>query len=380
MSMRTSSAPPSGMATLPVALGERGYDILIGQGLLDRADELVGPRLRGSRAVLLTDEHLEATGHPRRLRAALARTDVRLLTVTVPPGEASKSLGRLEAVVEEILGQGIDRRTAVIALGGGVVGDLAGFAAAILLRGLDLVQIPTTLLAQVDSSVGGKAGVNSRLGKNLIGAFHQPKLVLIDTATLETLPARELRAGYAELVKHALILDPGLFEWLEGVAGRLLEGDALLQQEAIRRSVLIKARIVGEDERETAGRRALLNFGHTFAHAYETLAGYGGGLLHGEAVALGMARAFDLSVRQGLCAAADAQRAARHLAAAGLPVAARSVRNEGFDPGQVIEVMRRDKKTVGDRLTFVLSSGIGGALLRDDVPLGALRDVLAADA
>ncbi len=240
----------SGMATLPVALGERGYDILIGQGLLDRADELLGPRLRGRRAVLVTDEHLEATGHPGRLRAALARTDVQLLTITVPPGEASKSLGRLQSLVEEILAQGIDRRTAVVALGGGVVGDLAGFAAAILLRGLDLVQIPTTLLAQVDSSVGGKTGVNSRLGKNLIGAFHQPRLVLIDTATLETLPARELRAGYAELVKHALILDPALFDWLEGAAARLLEGDAQLQQEAIRRSVLIK----GPDRRRGRAR------------------------------------------------------------------------------------------------------------------------------
>ena len=368
------------VTTLPVALGERAYDILIGQDLLGRADELVTPRLRGRRVVIVTDEHLEATDHPGRLRTALARSDIRQDTVTVPAGESSKSLGRLEPLLEEVLTFGIDRRATIVALGGGVVGDLAGFAAAILLRGLDYVQIPTTLLAQVDSSVGGKTAVNSRLGKNLIGAFHQPRLVLVDTGTLATLPERELKAGYAELVKHALIEDADLFAWLEGVAGRLLEGDAPLQQEALRRSVAIKARIVGEDERETSGRRALLNFGHTFAHAYETLAGYGGGLLHGEAVALGMARAFDLSVRLGLCDPADARRAIRHLRSTGLPVAARDVRNEGFAPEAAIEIMRRDKKVQDDRLTFVLSAGIGRALLRSDVPLDVLREVLAADA
>jgi 3-dehydroquinate synthase len=368
------------IATLPVALGERSYDILIGHGLLDRAGELVGPRLGGRRVVIVTDEHLEAAGHAGSLRAALAQVDIRQDTVTVPAGESSKSLGRLEPRLEEILGLGVDRRATLVALGGGVVGDLAGFAAAVLLRGIDLVQIPTTLLAQVDSSVGGKTAVNSRLGKNLIGAFHQPRLVLVDTGTLGTLPERELKAGYAELVKHALIEDAGLFDWLEGAAPRLLGGDAPLLQEAIRRSVAIKARIVGEDERETSGRRALLNLGHTFAHAYETLAGYGGGLLHGEAVALGMARAFDLSVRLGLCPAADARRAVRHLRAAGLPVAARDVRNEGFAPDAAIEIMRRDKKVQDDRLTFVLSAGIGRALLRNDVPVGVLREVLAADA
>ncbi len=263
----------------------------------------------------------------------------------------------------------------IVAFGGGVIGDLAGFCAAILLRGIPYVQVPTSLLAQVDSAVGGKTGVNARHGKNLIGAFHQPRLVLADTDVLATLPPRELRAGYAEVVKYGLIDQPDFFAWLECHGAALLAGDAAAQQHAIVTSCAAKAAIVAADERE-AERRVLLNLGHTFAHAYEALAGYGELLLHGEAVALGMVQAFALSARLGLCPPADVARLRAHLAAVGLPTDPRAVRPGGFEAGAMLAAMGRDKKVAAGKIRFVLARGIGAAFVSDQVPFEVLRDVL----
>ncbi len=367
------------LRTVSVALGERGYEILVGRGLLERAGELLVDVLEGPDAVLVTDSNLLATDLPGRVGRGLEAAGLRYRTVAVPAGEASKSMERLAALLDAILEGGADRRLAVLALGGGMVGDLAGLAAALLLRGVPLVQLPTSLLAQVDSSVGGKTAVNSRFGKNLVGAFHQPRRVLIDVDALASLPRRELLAGWAELVKHAFIKDRALFTWLDEHASAILAGDPELRIEAIARSVAIKAAVVGADERETGGERALLNFGHTFAHAYETLTGYGAELLHGEAVALGMARAFALSARLGRCPAEDVRSARAHLARVGLPVRASAVRRGGFPIEETVALMRRDKKAAGGRLTFVLSAGIGRAELARDVPEAEVRALLAAD-
>lgn len=365
----------TGPHRLNVPLGERAYELLVEPGMLDRAGEWIAPLLRGPRLIVVTDAQLRATPHPDRLERALQRVGLRAETMEVPPGEGSKSFTALAALCDAILARGIDRRTTVVALGGGVVGDLAGFAAAILLRGLDLIQIPTTLLAQVDSSAGGKTGINSPHGKNLVGAFHQPKLVLIDPTALATLPPRELRAGYAELVKHAFIRDAALHDWLEEHLEAVLGGDVERQAEAIARSVAVKVAIVGADERETSGERALLNFGHTFAHAYETLDGYSDRLRHGEAVAIGMADAFRLSIRLGCCPGQDATRAVRHLARAGLPTSL-GERDLHFDPVAIRQAMAKDKKAMDGRLTFIVSEGIGHARLAQDVPAGELEAVL----
>ena len=362
-----------------VALGEaRGYDILIGPGLLERAGELLRPVLRRPQALVVTDSHLALTPHVEAFAASLRRAGVEAPVVTVPAGEASKSLDRLGQLLDDLLGRGIERRTTLVALGGGVVGDLAGFAAAILLRGIDYVQVPTSLLAQVDSAVGGKTGVNSRHGKNLIGAFHQPRLVLADTGVLDTLPPRELRAGYAEVVKYGLLGDVEFFAWLERYGGALLAGDAAARRHAVVKSCLAKAAIVAEDERESAGgRRALLNLGHTFAHGLEALTGYSGdALLHGEAVACGMVLAFELSARLDLCPPEDVERARRHLASVGLPTAVTDIRPEGFPAETLIEAMGRDKKVRDGRLTFVLARGIGRAFVTSDVEPAALRRLL----
>lgn len=377
MSMQATTEPAT---ILPVALGDRSYDIVMGPDLLVRAGELLGPVLRRPELVIVTDAHLVSTPHLGRLGRGLAAAGIAYRTVIVPPGEATKSMTELERLLEAVLEGGAERSLTILALGGGVVGDLAGFASAVLLRGLDFIQVPTTLLSQVDSSVGGKTGVNSAFGKNLIGAFHQPRRVLIDTTVLQTLPPRELRSGYAELVKHAFIRDLGLFDWLEQHAADVLRGsDPSLMVEAIGRSVAVKAAIVAADERETGDQRALLNFGHTFAHAYEKLTGYGDRLLHGEAVALGMAHAYALSVRLGRCPVQDAQRAVAHLARAGLPTRFAQFRNERFDPVAVLDVMKRDKKVQDGRLTFVLTRGIGEAHVARDVPEEAVRALLSGD-
>ena len=370
----------SGARTLWVALGERAYPITIGAGLIERAGELLGPLIASRRTIIVTDENLARTAHPGQLAAALEHAGIASRTLVLPSGEGTKSWPYLEQVVDEFLTFGVERRSVVVALGGGVIGDLVGFAAAVTLRGIDFIQIPTTLLAQVDSAVGGKTGINSRHGKNLIGAFHQPKAVLIDTAVLDGLPLRELRAGYAEVVKYGLIQDgDGFFAWLERHGSELLAGDPSAREEAIFRSVEIKAGIVAADERETAGQRALLNFGHTFAHAYEALAGYDGGLLHGEAVAVGMVKALALSVRLGHCPPEDLQRMRDHLVASGLPIRLAEISNRPFPPDELMAAMARDKKVEADRIRFVLARRIGEAFTSADVPGEAVRAVLAED-
>jgi 3-dehydroquinate synthase len=363
-------------ARLEVRLGERPYDILIGRELLRAAGEAIRDRLGRRRVVVVADANLKRTAHPERLLASLESAGLATAELEVPPGEASKSWGELERLVGRLLDLGLERGTVVAALGGGVIGDLAGFAAATALRGLDLVQVPTTLLAQVDSSVGGKTGINTPQGKNLVGAFHQPRLVLVDTSTLDDLPRRELRAGYAELVKHAFIKDPALFEWLELHGESLLAGDPAVQAEAIARSLAIKARVVERDPCETTGERALLNFGHTFAHAFETLAGYDGRLLHGEAVSLGMVKAFRLSQALGMCPGQDVGRALAHLTRLGLPVRPSGLVAGGFDTEAALRAMRADKKVQAAEIRFVCLQGLGNAVSGVRAPDDLVREVL----
>ena len=304
----------------------------------------------------------------------------RLDTLTVPAGEASKSLDVFGRLMEQLLGLGVDRRTLIVAFGGGVIGDLAGFMAASALRGLDFVQIPTTLLAQVDSSVGGKTGINSAHGKNLIGAFHQPKCVLIDTGALKSLPRRELLAGYAEVVKYGAIGDRAFFEWLEANGRALLDGDEALRREAIVRSCEAKARVVAADERE-AGQRALLNFGHTFGHAFEAMAGYDGRVLHGEAVAVGMCAAARLSTRLGLCSGQDAERLIAHISAVGLPSCINALDPElTWSSDVLVGHMTKDKKAVDGSIVFVLLDELGSARVVRDVEKPAVEALLSAGA
>ncbi len=352
---------------IAVALGARSYEVHVGTGLLERAGELIEATLGHRRALVVADAGLDATPHLARLRDGLDAPVIR-----VAPGEGAKSLTRWSRLVEELLARRPDRRTAVVAVGGGVVGDLAGFAAATLLRGVPYVQVPTTLLAQVDSAVGGKTGINSAHGKNLIGAFHQPALVLADLATLTTLPPRERRAGYAEVVKYGLLGDADFFAWLEAQGARALAGDAGALAHVVATSVRAKAAIVAADEEERGGARALLNLGHTFAHAYEALTGMGGDLLHGEAVALGLVDAVRLSVRLGLCPPGDAARVEAHLDAVGLPT--RRAAAGAFAPAAVVEAMRGDKKAIAGKLAFVLVRGIGRAFVHREV---AEADLLA---
>ncbi len=355
---------------LRVALGARSYPILVGGGLLDAAGAEMRPHLRQPRVFVVTDATVAAL-YLERLRGALDDAGIRHDACVLPPGEGTKSFHHLEDLVEAMLAARCERRTTVVALGGGVVGDLAGFAAAVLLRGVDFVQVPTTLLAQVDSSVGGKTGINSRHGKNLIGAFHQPRLVLADTGVLDSLPRRQLLAGYAEVVKYGVIDDPAFFAWLEANGAGVIDGDEAARRHAVLQSCRAKARVVAADERET-GARALLNLGHTFAHALEAEAGYTDELLHGEAVAVGMVMALDLSARLGLCPPDDAARLRRHLAATGLPTSPLDVRPAGWDAARLIAHMAGDKKVRDGRITFVLAHGIGAAVLRDDVPAAEL--------
>jgi 3-dehydroquinate synthase len=297
----------------------------------------------------------------------------------VEAGEQTKSFAGLEGLLNRVLELGIERRTTLVALGGGVIGDLTGCAAAVALRGIDFVQIPTTLLAQVDSSVGGKTGINTRHGKNLVGTFYQPRLVLADTDVLDTLPRRELLAGYAEVAKYGLIDDPAFFAWCEANGAAVLSGDAARRTYAIEQSCLAKARIVAADERETTDLRALLNLGHTFGHALEAETDFGGDLLHGEAVGTGMAMAFDLSARLGLCPPADAERVRRHLGAVGLPMRLRTIGGDNrrkWDAARLIGHMRGDKKADDGRLTFILARGIGQAFISREVDEAALRSLL----
>jgi shikimate kinase/3-dehydroquinate synthase len=361
---------------LAVSLSAGGYDVLVGEGLLRRAGALLAPVLPQKRAIIVTDETV-APLHLPALLAGLAETGIEARHITVPAGEASKSIETYAGIVDALLAERVERRTAVIALGGGVVGDLAGFAAATTLRGLPFVQVPTTLLSQVDSSVGGKTGVNTARGKNLVGAFWQPRMVLADTATLATLPLRELRAGYAETVKAGLIGDAGFFAWCEARGAAVIAGDAEAQAEAILRACAFKAAVVGDDEREEKPNdgRALLNLGHTFGHAIEAEYGYSGGILHGEAVAIGIGLAFRLSARLGLCDPAEGARVAAHFDAVGL-TAELSQLNRRFSAAGLIAHMRRDKKVRDGALTFVLARGIGQAFTARDVPDAEVTAVL----
>ncbi|PCD04393.1 3-dehydroquinate synthase [Sphingomonas spermidinifaciens] len=354
------------MTSVHVALGTRGYDILIEAGALGRAGELLAPIARGRPMPIVTDENLRP--QMDALVASLAAAGIAAETIVVPPGEGSKSWETLAFVTERLLDLGLERSDHVLALGGGVIGDLVGFAASILKRGCKFVQVPTSLLAQVDSSVGGKTAINVAMGKNLVGAFHQPSFVLIDPLVLETLPPRQLRAGYAEVVKYGLIDDAGFFAWCEANGAALLAGDIEAREVAIAHSVAAKARIVAEDERETSGRRALLNLGHTFGHALEAETGFSERLLHGEAVAAGMALAFAFSAAEGICDPAEAARVAAHLKAVGLP---HDLSTAGIDaPGQrLVEHMRHDKKMEGGTLPFLLARGIGATYLDRTVSL-----------
>jgi 3-dehydroquinate synthase len=354
------------LTTIPVALGERSYDVRIEAGLLARAGEILAPLAKGRRMAIVTDENVGP--HLATLQASLAAAGVASEAIILPPGEATKSWAKLEALTDRLLELGVERSDHVIALGGGVIGDLVGFATAILKRGCRFVQIPTTLLAQVDSSVGGKTAINSRAGKNLVGAFHQPALVLIDPQVLDTLPLRELRAGYAEVVKYGLIDDYAFFEWCEANAAALLAGDPQARAHAIAHSVGAKARIVAADERELSGTRALLNLGHTFGHALEAETGFSTKLLHGEGVAAGTALAFAFSARQGLCPPEDAERVATHLRAIGLPdgLKAAGITATG---ARLVEHMLHDKKMAAGTLPFLLANGIGEVFLDKTVDL-----------
>jgi 3-dehydroquinate synthase len=362
------------MTSVRVGLGPRSYDVLIGDDLIDRAGLLMKPFLPRGRTAVVCD-HAVRDLHGARLEAALRDQGVQAHWVAVPPGEQTKSWAGLADVSDRLLALGLDRGDAIIAFGGGVVGDLAGFAASIYKRGIDFIQIPTTLLAQVDSSVGGKTAIDTVAGKNMIGAFHQPRLVLADLGALGTLPPRELRAGYGEVIKYALLGDKAFFDWLGAHVGEVLalRPDALMT--AVARCVSMKAEIVGEDEREAAGR-ALLNLGHTFGHALEAETGYGAALLHGEGVALGCAQAFRFSAVLGHCTVQDAQAAEAAIAAAGLPTRLDQASGAPFSADRLIAHMAQDKKAEDGRLTFVLAKGIGQAFTAKGVDAATVRAFL----
>jgi len=358
---------------VPVALGARAYEIVIGRGQLPTLGARIAVLRPGAKCVIVTDATV-AKHHLAATQAALKAAGLENSAIVVPEGEGSKSFAAFETVCEAIVAAHIERGDLVIALGGGVIGDLAGFAAASARRGLDFVQVPTTLLSQVDSSVGGKTGINSRHGKNLVGAFHQPILVVADTALLDTLPKREFRAGYAEMAKFGLLGDAAFFSWLEANWQDVFSG-AAAREHAIAVCCRGKAGIVARDERE-AGERALLNLGHTFGHALEAGAGFSGRLLHGEAVALGTVLAFEFSARKGLIGEADAARARAHLAAVGLPTYLRQV--PGGVPGidALMDLIAQDKKVKRGKLTFILVHGIGQAFVENDVSAAEVRAFL----
>lgn len=355
-----------------VAIGARGYDVLIEPGLLGRAGELLSPFARDGRLVVVSDEIVWAL-QGERLAAGLATAGIAAIPILLAPGESTKSWDALAALIDRLLALGVERSDHLVAFGGGVIGDLAGFAAAILKRSCGLIQIPTTLLAQVDSSVGGKTGIDVAAGKNLVGAFHQPSLVLIDPLCLDTLPPRELRAGYAEIVKYGLLGDAAFFAWCEAHGEALIAGDVAARRHAIATSVAAKAAIVAADEREATGQRALLNLGHTFAHALETETGFA--MLHGEAVAIGLALAFRLSAERGLCPEQDAERVDEHLASVGLPTSPAAA---GIAVGgdSIAAHMLHDKKAQNGRLTFILARGIGKAFVERSVTPDQVADFL----
>ena len=356
-----------------VALRERGYDVVIGRALLASLGTRIAALRPGAKAAIVSDETV-AKYHLADAEAALKAAGVEAVRVVVPAGEGSKNYATFEKVCDALIAARIERDDLVVALGGGVIGDLAGFAAASTRRGLDFVQVPTTLLAQVDSSVGGKTGINSTHGKNLVGAFHQPALVLADSALLDTLPVRDFRAGYAEVAKYGLLGDADFFGWLEGNWKEIFSGGPA-RENAIAVCCRGKAGIVARDERET-GERALLNLGHTFGHALEAAAGFSSRLLHGEAVALGIVLAFAFSARKGFISQADSERAARHLAAVGLPAHLKDVPGGLPDADQLMNLIAQDKKVKRGKLTFILVRGIGQAFVAPDVDPAEVRAFL----
>ena len=362
--------------TVPVGLGQRSYDVVVGHGLIDDAARQIRPYLRRPLIAIVMDEIVAAV-HGPRLIGALEAGGVTVHALVVQPGEAAKSFEGLADLCDRLLELELERSDLIVAFGGGVVGDLAGFAAAIYKRGVDFIQMPTTLLAQVDSSVGGKTAIDTPRGKNLIGAFHQPRRVLADLTALETLPRRELISGYAEVIKYGLLGDRTFFEWLAGNTDNILRLDPAPLAHAVRRSIEMKAEIVAGDEREsTGGRRALLNLGHTFAHALEAECGFGDSLKHGEAVGLGCALAFRFSARLELCPAVEAEQAARVIALAGLPTQLCHVQGHPFAASALVAQMANDKKTTAGALTFILARAIGEAFVAHDVAPLAVTEFL----
>ncbi|MGB0684360.1 MAG: 3-dehydroquinate synthase [Magnetovibrionaceae bacterium] len=372
----TPSTEDGDVSRLVVDLDQRAYEIVVGRGLLERAGRFIKPLLKQPRVIIVSDVNV-ADAYLEGFEAGLKRDGIETSSIVLPAGEQTKTFGRLMDLCEKILDRRIERSTMIIALGGGVIGDIAGFAAAVTLRGLDFIQIPTTLLAQVDSSVGGKTGINTRHGKNLVGAFHQPRLVLADTQVLDSLSAREFGAGYAEVVKYGLINDADFFAWLEENGPAVRAGDPAARIHAVVTSCRAKAEIVAADERE-AGQRALLNLGHTFGHALEAETGYGSALVHGEAVAIGMCMAFRLSARLGLCPEADVVRIAAHLAAMDLPVDLKGLATPDWTADALINHMLLDKKVQNGRMTFVLARGIGQSFITREIDTADVRDLLQA--
>ncbi len=360
--------------TVHVDLAERSYDVEIGPGLLAQSGERIAPLLKRPRVAVLTDETV-AGMHLDALRDGLASAGIEMTALALPAGEATKSWPHFERAVEWLLAEKVERNDIVVALGGGVIGDLAGFAAAVMRRGVRFVQIPTSLLAQVDSSVGGKTGINAPQGKNLIGAFHQPSLVLADTDVLGTLPTRDFLAGYGEVVKYGLLGDAQFFEWLEDNGPLLASGDMAARVQAVTRSVQMKADIVARDETEQ-GDRALLNLGHTFCHALEAATGYSDRLLHGEGVAIGCALAFETSSRLGLCPQEDPSRVRAHLRAMGMKTDLADIPGELPDAETLVDLMTQDKKVMDGQLRFIMARGIGQAFVTPDVPRETVVSVL----
>jgi 3-dehydroquinate synthase len=351
------------IVTVDLPPASRSYDIVVGDNILAEAGSLIRAKLGQRQCVIVTDQNVASLYAPRLEALLTAAGHTLLPSIIVPPGEGSKNSDTLHELLNQLFERKVDRQTLIIALGGGVVGDLAGFAASLYMRGIDLVQIPTTLLAQVDSSVGGKTGINSAYGKNTVGTFYQPRLVLADVTTLDSLPEREMKSGYAEVVKYGLIFDAGFFGWCQAHGSRLLRGDREAQIYAISKSCEHKSRVVMVDERETH-ERALLNLGHTFGHALESVTGFGPRLLHGEAVAIGMSMAFRLSSAIGLCPQNDADSINEHFKEVGLPV---NPPPFTYDVDQLMTLMGQDKKSRHGKLTIVLARGIGQAFLSNDV-------------
>ena len=368
------SLATDGIETLHVPMGERSYDIFIGDGAISHAGSLIKDILKAPRAIIVTDENI-APSWLEPLKTSLNYAGIKTREIILPPGEHTKSVSHLEQLLDNLLENNIDRKTTLIALGGGVIGDLTGFAAAVVMRGVDFVQVPTTLLSQVDSSVGGKTGIDTRFGKNLIGAFHQPRAVITDTSTLDTLPMRERLCGYAEVIKYGVINDRGFYDWLIENGQKVLDGNPAARREAVRRSCANKAEIVTADEREQ-GLRALLNLGHTFGHALEAQIGFEDKLKHGEAVAIGMMMALELSVRLAMASETDRDSLRDHLKTVGLPVDLKGLAGGNWTADALLDHMGRDKKTQDGKLTFILARAIGNSFVANDVDHDAVKGVL----